>query len=142
MLSLGSRDGFVNDVFDRHGSVCVVCGTNVPGMVDAAHISPYAADEKNRANPANGICVCTYCHRALDRRLIAIAPSGDLLVASHITDTIALAHFTAVDAYTRRKWLRGVDEKFLELTVKWFRECESETLQIKTGRSGLSSSQP
>jgi hypothetical protein len=114
---------FSNDVCDRHGGICVVCGTKVPGMVDAAHISPYAADEENRANAANGICLCTFCHRAMDRRLIAIAPNGELLIAPEINDNIAMAHFKAIDANTRRMWLSGVEAKFLELTVKWFNEC-------------------
>jgi hypothetical protein len=114
---------FSDDVLARHGGACAVCGTKVAGMVDAAHISPYAADEKNRANPSNGICLCTYCHRALDRRLIAITPDGELLISNNINDPIASAHFSAIDAATRRNWLKDVNADFLQLTVKWFNEC-------------------
>jgi len=120
---------FSKDVLSRHGRICIVCGTAVSALVDAAHISPYASDKKNRANPGNGICLCTYCHRALDRRLIALAPDGELFVASNLNDAIASAHFNAVDRDTRRRWLKGVDVAFLELTIKWFRENTGKSLK-------------
>jgi predicted restriction endonuclease len=90
--------------------------------LDAAHLSPYATDSKNRANPANGVCLCAYCHRALDRRLIAIQASGDLLVCPSIDDAIAKEHFTRVTPDLRRLWLSGVNPEFLELGVEWFKE--------------------
>jgi predicted restriction endonuclease len=72
---------FVSTVMNRSKGVCIVCGTGIEGIVEAAHLSPYATDVKDRANPANGVCLCKFCHRALDPRLIAITLQGDLLVA-------------------------------------------------------------
>jgi HNH endonuclease/EVE domain len=118
-----AMSGFTDKVLERHSHTCVVCGTRLRGVFDAAHLSPYTSDIKNRANPANGICICTYCHRALDRRLIGIKPNGELLVSTHITDAIAKAHFDAVNTDTRKKWLEGVKSEFLELTVTWFKRC-------------------
>jgi HNH endonuclease len=113
---------FSNTVFERHGKKCVVCGTQLEEVIEAAHLSPYAADKNNRANPANGVCLCTYCHRALDRRLIAICPDGRLLISSTIDDPIALTHFQRVTTGTRKQWLNGVEPVFLELTVMWFKQ--------------------
>ncbi len=114
--------GFSALVLGRSLYSCIVCGTQQPGLVDAAHLSPYATDIENRANPANGICLCKYCHRALDLRLIAISPSGELLVSPEIKDPVAEFHFAQIDAGTRRRLLLGVDPAFLELTVKWHNE--------------------
>jgi hypothetical protein len=116
---------FFAAVIGRSDSACVVCGTRQCGVVDAAHLSPYASDQHNRANPANGVCLCTFCHRALDRRIIAICPSGELLVCPSVTDPIAKQHFTTLDAETRKVWLTGVNPQFLELSVQWFRESAS-----------------
>lgn len=116
---------FSNTVLERHGNKCVVCGTQLEDVVEAAHLSPYAADKNNRANPANGVCLCPYCHRALDRRLIAICPDGKLLIASTIDDPVALTHFQRISSETRKKWLNGVEPQFLELTVMWFKENEN-----------------
>jgi len=97
----------------RSYSTCVVCGTRQPGVLDAAHLSPYASDKKNRANPANGICLCAFCHRALDRRIIAIQPNGELLVSPSVDDPVAREHFERLDPKKRRSWLSGVSPKFL-----------------------------
>lgn len=113
---------FSEPVMARSNSTCIVCGTSLEGIVEAAHLSPYASDKDNRANPGNGICLCKFCHRALDLRLIAIAPDGLLLVARSVTDPIARYHFSQVEPHQRRRWLQGVNPKFLELTVQWFHE--------------------
>lgn len=114
--------GFSIPVLERSGSTCVVCGSALTGMVEAAHLSAYASDVKNRANPANGICLCRFCHRALDLRLIAIKPNGDLVLSPHISDEIALHHFSKVSNDQRQKWIIGVDPAFLELTVRLHEE--------------------
>jgi hypothetical protein len=116
---------FAEAVMARSSSTCVVCGTSQPGVVDAAHRSPYASDPQNRANPANGVCLCTFCHRALDRRNIAIQPTGELLVCESIADAVAKNHFERLHSDTRKPWLSGVSQEFLNLTVQWFKEHSS-----------------
>lgn len=118
---------FSDIVMKRSDSTCVVCGSKQFGLVDAAHLSPYASDPQNRANPANGICLCTYCHRAMDRRIIAICPSGKLLVSPSVEDPIAREHFTKLHPETRNAWLSTVNPKFLKLTVQWFNDSVSST---------------
>jgi hypothetical protein len=113
---------FSNSVMRRSNSTCIVCGTRQPEVVEAAHLSPYASDPQNRANPANGVCLCTFCHRALDRRIIGIQPNGELLICQSIADSVALEHFTRIRPDTRKLWLFGVNSEFLELTVLWFKE--------------------
>lgn len=118
----GALKKFSDTVKARSNSCCIVCGTSLSGLLDASHLSPYAVDKKNRANPANGICLCKYCHRALDLRLIAIRKNGDLLVASSVDDEIAHHHFSQITREQRLQWIKGVDPKFLELTVQWFND--------------------
>jgi hypothetical protein len=108
---------FRNAVFRRSNSACVVCGSAAEGLVEAAHLSPFATDERNRANPANGVCMCVYCHRALDLRHIAITPSGQVLFDQSVMDDVARLHFTRLEPVARQSFLRGVDPTFLELTV-------------------------
>ena len=121
---------FSDAVMRRSDSTCVVCGTRQPGVLDAAHLSPYAFDRQNRANPANGICLCAFCHRALDERVIAIQSNGELLVCPSVDDPVAMVHFTRLHPETRKPWLSGVSQNFLELTTQWFMKACS------TRRSG------
>jgi hypothetical protein len=118
---------FSRPVLARSNSTCIVCGTSVPGIVDAAHLSPYASDSRNRANPANGVCLCKFCHRCLDLRLIAIQPDGELLVAPSVDDLVAQHHFSRMTKEQRVEWLVGVDSSFLLRTVKWFKDRLAES---------------
>jgi hypothetical protein len=118
---------FSDPVLARSNSTCIVCGTSLAGLTEAAHLSPYASDKSNRANPGNGICLCRFCHRSLDLRLIAIESDGSLLVSPTVKDKIALHHFSQISSQKRLQWLRNVDVKFLVLTVQWFNENLSNT---------------
>ena len=112
--------GFTTAVMNRSNGTCIVCGTGLKGIVEAAHLSPYATDVKNRANPANGVGLCKYCHRALDLRIIAITREGELLKAPGMTDPVALFHFDRLTSEGRRPLLSGVGSHFLDQTVERF----------------------
>jgi hypothetical protein len=102
-------------------------------LTEAAHLSAYSTDKENRANPENGICLCVFCHKALDRRLIAIFPNGDILISNMISDKIAKQHFSHLNATQRKPWLNGIDDTFLELTVERF--CEANKYESTLKRS-------
>ena len=117
----GANPKFKTAVKSRSQGACVVCGFDSPGFHDAHHISPWS-DKKNRGNPANGLYLCKFCHRAMDLKLIAIKPTGELLVATSMKSEIACNHFNAISAKDRLPWLKGVDQKLLMKTVEWFDE--------------------
>ncbi|NLX97567.1 MAG: hypothetical protein GXY83_15470 [Rhodopirellula sp.] len=100
-------------VLARHDCTCVVCGTQLASVLDAAHIQSYAAHPEQRGNPANGLCLCSYCHAAYDSGDLAILPDGSLHFSEGLQDDVALKHFTSVSPNTRRDWLGGVDKDFL-----------------------------
>ena len=100
-------------VLSRHEYTCLVCGTQLPSVLEAAHIRSYTSDKSQRANPANGICLCSYCHAAYDSGDIAILPDGEVRCCSDIRDGIALKHFTALPQEKRRHWLLDVDKRLL-----------------------------
>ena len=92
-------------VLSRHEYTCLVCGTQLLSVLEAAHIRSYASEKSHRANPANGICLCSYCHAAYDSGDIAILPDGEVRCCGDIRDGIALKHFTALSQEKRRFWL-------------------------------------
>ena len=100
-------------VLSRHEYTCLVCGTQLLSALNAAHIRSYSSDKSQRANPANGICLCSYCHGAYDSGDIDILPNGEVRCRGDIHDEIALKHFTALSQTKRQRWLLGVDKRFL-----------------------------
>ena len=105
---------FRRTVLQRQNYTCAICGTAIRDLLDVAHISGYSTDADNRANPANGVCLCVYCHRAFDRGLVRLGERGSLELASNVMrDTVAKVHFTRLSTDSRRRLLRGVDADLL-----------------------------
>ena len=99
---------------DRQNRKCAVCGTTMQEVLDVAHISNYSSDIKNRANPANGIGLCSYCHRAFDKGVFVIRNDGWVYPTRDIEgDPIAKAHLRGLSQAGRRRLLAGVDKEFL-----------------------------
>jgi putative restriction endonuclease len=51
----------------------------------ASHIKPWSQDEKNRLNPANGICLSATLDRAFDKGLISINKDFEVIFSNKLT---------------------------------------------------------
>ena len=79
-----------------------------------AHISRYSTDVKNRANPANGIGLCAFCHRAFDGGVFRLSENGVVSMGDgRDADPVALAHLSNLSVDTRLKLLDGIDTELL-----------------------------
>ena len=105
---------FKETVLARQGFTCAICGTTLREVLDVAHISRYSIDVKNRANPANGIGLCAFCHRAFDRGVFRLYETGAVSVAEGSDlDPVTLMHVSNLSAETRLKLLYGLDFELL-----------------------------
>lgn len=71
---------FRKRILSAYDFCCCVTGMNVPELLVASHIVPWARDSQNRLNPRNGLCLNPLHDRAFDRGLIWI--DEDLIVRS------------------------------------------------------------
>lgn len=105
---------FRRAVLERHLYTCLMCGTRLRAALEVAHIRRYAADPDNRGNPANGICLCKFCHSAFDAGEVVLLPNGSVhTIGEAQDDEVAQFHFSSVSPSTRRRRLAGVDPRFL-----------------------------
>ena len=109
-----SQERFKKAVLDRQNHTCAICGTTVKDVLEVAHISRYASDARNRANPANGIGLCAFCHKAFDHGVFRISGSGRVEYRCETQpDPIAEAHVNGLMGDARLGLLRGVNRQFL-----------------------------
>lgn len=104
---------FKEAVLLRQDFTCAICGTTLREVLDVAHISRYSTDVKNRANPANGIVLCAYCHRAFDGGVFRLHETGCVSVAHPDLDLVALTHASNLSPKERMDLLNGVDTELL-----------------------------
>jgi putative restriction endonuclease len=93
---------FAMKVFHRYGAACAVCGIDLAGLIDAAHLC--AAGQSGSFDARNGLPLCALHHRAFDRGLWMIDPTttilesrrqGPSLEELRITET-SLSHLPAL----------------------------------------------
>jgi putative restriction endonuclease len=64
---------FAMKVFHRYGAACAVCGIDLAGLIDAAHLC--AAGHSGSFDARNGLPLCALHHRAFDRGFWTIHPT-------------------------------------------------------------------
>jgi len=69
-----NQDVFRQIVLSNYSSKCAITGIDIPELLIASHIIPWSDDEKNRMNPANGLCLNALHDKAFDKGLITITP--------------------------------------------------------------------
>lgn len=63
---------FRDMILASYENKCCITGINLPDLLVASHIIPWAKDVKNRLNPENGLCLNELHDKAFDKGLITI----------------------------------------------------------------------
>jgi putative restriction endonuclease len=75
---------FRSAILASYENKCCVTGLNIPSLLVASHIIPWAKDEKNRMNLSNGLCLNPLHDKAFDLGLITITPSYEIKLSSSL----------------------------------------------------------
>ena len=65
---------------------CCVCGLNIPEVLRASHIVAWKDDEKNRMNPANGLCLSATYDAAFDKHLISFDEQYRMILSTQLKE--------------------------------------------------------
>ena len=72
---------FRRTVLSSYGYRCTFCRLPVRALLTASHIIPWNASVELRADPRNGLCLCTLHDRAFDRGLMGVNSDFCVLVS-------------------------------------------------------------
>ena len=73
-------------VLQNYRNKCCVTGLNVPQILRASHIVPWAEDKANRMNPENGLCLSATYDAAFDKYLISFDDDYRMIISKEIKD--------------------------------------------------------
>jgi len=79
-----NQDYFRSIVLSNYTFGCALTGITIPELLIASHIKPWSKDEKNRLNPANGICLSATLDRAFDKGLISINKDFEVIFSNKL----------------------------------------------------------
>lgn len=88
-----NQNFFRKAILASYKNTCCITGINHPSLLVAGHIIPWSADEKNRMNPRNGLCLNSLHDKAFELGMIALDPEYRILLSPRILDTMNVETF-------------------------------------------------
>lgn len=77
---------FRSTILSSYNSKCCITGLAIPDFLVASHIKPWKADEKNRLNPHNGLCLNSIHDKAFDKGFLTITPNYKIKISKYFED--------------------------------------------------------
>ena len=68
----------------NYSGKCAISGIDLPELLFASHIVPWAKNEQERLNPENGICLSALYDKAFDKGLIGVNDQYQILLSEKI----------------------------------------------------------
>lgn len=80
---------FRSTILSSYNTKCCITGISTSELLVASHIIPWSADEKNRTNPHNGLCLNSLHDKAYDRGLLTVTPDYEIKISESILDSLS-----------------------------------------------------
>jgi len=71
-------------ILSIYRSECAISGVDIPDLLIASHIIPWAKNEKERLNPQNGLCLSPLYDRCFDKGYIGITPDYKIVLSREL----------------------------------------------------------
>lgn len=111
-------------VLSNYSGKCALTGIDIPGLLVASHIIPWAENKEQRLNPENGICLSSLYDRAFDLGLISFDEEKKVISSSRLANNVGKQYFDYFFVPVLHKKLAETtrypaNSVFLE----WHRDC-------------------
>ncbi|MEO7490342.1 MAG: HNH endonuclease [Ferruginibacter sp.] len=95
-----NQNVFRQIVLANYASKCAITGIDIPDLLVASHIMPWAKKEEERLNPENGICLSALYDRAYDKGYIGISEKFEIVLCTDLKKSSSkeyhTKHFAAI----------------------------------------------
>lgn len=110
-----NQNFFREMILTNYHSKCAVTSIDLPSLLVASHILPWAENQAERLNPANGICLSALYDKAFDQHLISFDEDYRMILSKnlkeHCTKTYYQTHFGNLEGQTMILPSRGLPEQ-------------------------------
>ena len=85
---------FRDMVLTNYDGKCALTGIDLSELLVASHIIPWAANEQERLNPANGICLSSLYDKAFDCGLISFQNDGHVIFSARLASNVGKDYYS------------------------------------------------
>lgn len=96
-------------VISNYSSKCALTGIDLPELLVASHIIPWAVNEEERLNPENGLCLSQLYDKAFDRGLLGVNLQLKVVLAKELKEQIAKSYYERHFGYLNGVRIRNPD---------------------------------
>lgn len=88
-----NQNVFRTIILANYDSTCALSGIDIPELLVASHIMPWADNKEERLNPENGICLSSLYDKAFDQGLITFTDDYKTILSSKIKTNVGKTYF-------------------------------------------------
>ena len=115
---------FRSMILNYYDNRCAITGINIPELLIASHIIPWAKNQKERLNPENGICLSALYDKAFDHGYISFDNQYRVLLSEKLKnykhEVYYSKHFSPIEGQTI--YLPEYHQPN-KLFLEWHRDC-------------------
>lgn len=119
-----NQNVFRQIILANYDGRCALTGIDLPELLVASHIIPWAENEQERLNPENGICLSSLYDKAFDKGLISFSDDKHVLFSVRLKENIGKEYYVKFFEPVENAVLVSpkkyhINPQFLE----WHRDC-------------------
>jgi putative restriction endonuclease len=103
-------------VMANYNRQCAITGIDIPDLLFASHIIPWAANEQERLNPENGICLSALYDKAFDKGLIGFDKNFQVVFSTNLQKNKGKDYFA--------KYFAPIEKAELQMPQKYLPKRE------------------
>lgn len=89
-----NQDFFRRMILTNYNNKCALTGIDIPELLVASHIVPWASNEQERLNPKNGICLSSLYDKAFDSGLISFKDNGTVIFSKRLKANVGKDYYS------------------------------------------------
>ena len=119
-----NQDAFRSMILNLYEKRCALTGINIPALLVASHIIPWAVNQQERLNPENGLCLSALYDKAFDKGFISFDDQYRVILAEKLklyqTEPYYDKHFASIKGQ-----IISLPEYHRpnKLFLEWHRDC-------------------
>ena len=119
-----NQDAFRSMILNLYEKRCALTGINIPALLVASHIIPWAVNQQERLNPENGLCLSALYDKAFDKGFISFDDQYRVILAEKLklyqAEPYYGKHFASIEGQSiALPEYHRPNKEFLE----WHRDC-------------------
>lgn len=119
-----NQNVFRQIVLSNYEDKCALTGIDLPELLVASHIIPWAENEHERLNPENGICLSSLYDKAFDQGLISFSNDYRVLFSVRLKSNVGKEYYSRYfESIADRKLDTPRKYEVNPLFLEWHRDC-------------------